>query len=108
SSSDTALPDAAIPAVEPDSAVRVESADDLVSAGADFAVRVDYADDLVFAGADFADHVVSAGATDSTDTFISAGKAIATPSSPVSAPSAKELADQHAAILEAKRQELLE
>nr|GFC88223.1 hypothetical protein [Tanacetum cinerariifolium] len=32
----------------------------------------------------------------------------ATPSSPVSAPTAKELADQQAAILKAKRQELLE
>nr|GEW78696.1 hypothetical protein [Tanacetum cinerariifolium] len=113
SSSDTALPDAAILAVDPDSAVRVDSADGLVSAGA--------------ASADD----VSAGGADSTGTFISAGtsvdvgpsvpdapsspirdsakgKAIATPSSPVPTPSAKELADQQAVILEAERQELLE
>nr|GEU64103.1 hypothetical protein [Tanacetum cinerariifolium] len=36
------------------------------------------------------------------------GKAVATPSSPVIAPTDKELADQQAAILKAKRQELLE
>nr|GEU36917.1 putative ribonuclease H-like domain-containing protein [Tanacetum cinerariifolium] len=36
------------------------------------------------------------------------GKAIATPSSPVTAPSDKELADQQAAIFKAERQELLE
>nr|GFA32108.1 hypothetical protein [Tanacetum cinerariifolium] len=38
----------------------------------------------------------------------SKGKAVATPSSPVTAPTDKELADQQAAILEAERQELLE
>nr|GEV58614.1 synaptobrevin, longin-like domain protein [Tanacetum cinerariifolium] len=142
SSFDTALSDAAIPHVNPDSAVRVDSAYDLVSTGADSAVKVDSTDDLVSAGADSADHVVSAGAdsadhvvsaggADSTGTFISAGtsvdvgpsvhaatsspikdpakgKAIATPSSPVPASSAKELANQQAAILEAERQELLE
>nr|GEZ16051.1 hypothetical protein [Tanacetum cinerariifolium] len=37
----------------------------------------------------------------------SKGKAVATPSLPVTAPTAKELADQQAAILEAERQELL-
>nr|GEW13096.1 hypothetical protein [Tanacetum cinerariifolium] len=35
------------------------------------------------------------------------GKAVATPSSPVSAPTAKELADQQAVIFEAERQKLL-
>nr|GEW91525.1 putative ribonuclease H-like domain-containing protein [Tanacetum cinerariifolium] len=82
-------------------------------------------------GADPADVVVSAGDADSASTFISAdvsvaagpsvasapsspvrdpakGKATATPSSPIIAPSDKELADQQAAILEAERQELLE
>nr|GEU38865.1 ribonuclease H-like domain-containing protein [Tanacetum cinerariifolium] len=125
------LSDVAIPAVDPDSAVRVDSSDDLVSVGADYAVRVDSADDLVSASADYTDHVVSAGGADSTGTFIFAGtsvdvgpsvpaatsspirdpakgKAIATPSSPVPAPSAKELAYQQATILEAERQELLE
>nr|GEW55551.1 hypothetical protein [Tanacetum cinerariifolium] len=38
----------------------------------------------------------------------SKGKAVATPSSPITAPTAKELVDQQAAILEAERQELLE
>nr|GEV50860.1 hypothetical protein [Tanacetum cinerariifolium] len=38
----------------------------------------------------------------------SKGKAVATPSLPVTAPTDKELADQQAAILEAERQELLE
>nr|GEW92102.1 hypothetical protein [Tanacetum cinerariifolium] len=37
----------------------------------------------------------------------SKGKAVATPSSPVTAPTAKELADQQAAIFEVDRQELL-
>nr|GEZ73593.1 hypothetical protein [Tanacetum cinerariifolium] len=36
------------------------------------------------------------------------GKAVATPSSPVTTPTDKELADQQAAILEVERQELLE
>nr|GFC03111.1 hypothetical protein [Tanacetum cinerariifolium] len=92
----------------------------------------DPADVVVSAGGvDPADVVVSAGGADSASTFISAGisvaagpsiasapsspikypakgKAIATPSSPITAPSDKELADQQAAILEVKRQELLE
>nr|GFA34818.1 aminoacyl-tRNA synthetase, class 1a, anticodon-binding [Tanacetum cinerariifolium] len=82
-------------------------------------------------GADPADVVVFVGGADSAGTFISAGvsvatgpyvasapsspnrdpakgKAIATPSSSVIAPSDKELADQQAAILKAERQELLE
>nr|GEX80513.1 hypothetical protein [Tanacetum cinerariifolium] len=82
-------------------------------------------------GADPADVVVSASGADSASTFISAGilvtagpsvlsapsspirdpakgKAIATPSSPVTASSDKELADQQAVIFEAERQELLE
>nr|GEU55163.1 retrotransposon protein, putative, Ty1-copia subclass [Tanacetum cinerariifolium] len=76
-------------------------------------------------GADPADVVVSAGGADSAGTFISVGvsvaagpsvssvpsspirdpakgKAVATPSSSVTAPTDKELADQQAAILEAR------
>nr|GEW82982.1 aminoacyl-tRNA synthetase, class 1a, anticodon-binding [Tanacetum cinerariifolium] len=82
-------------------------------------------------GADPADVVIFAGGADSTGTFIFAGisvaavssipfapsspikdpakgKAIATPSSHVTALSDKELADQQAAIFEAERQRLLE
>nr|GEU28879.1 hypothetical protein [Tanacetum cinerariifolium] len=82
-------------------------------------------------GADPADVVVSTGGVDSTGTFIFAGilvavgpsvpfapsspirdpakgKAIATPSLPVTTLSDKELVDQQAAILEAERQELVE
>nr|GFB02488.1 hypothetical protein [Tanacetum cinerariifolium] len=94
---------------------------------------LDITDDAIPAagGADPADVVVSAGGTDSAGTFIFAGvsvaagpsipsaplspirdpakgKAVATPSSPVTALTDKELADQQAAILEAERQELLE
>nr|GEZ67359.1 hypothetical protein [Tanacetum cinerariifolium] len=113
SSSNTALSDAAIPAVDPDSAVRVDSADDLVSAGVDSAVRIDSADDLVYASTGSAGTSVDAGPSVPAVTLSpirdpAKGKAIATLSSPVLAPSAKELADQQAAILEAERQELLE
>nr|GEZ75633.1 hypothetical protein [Tanacetum cinerariifolium] len=82
-------------------------------------------------GRDSAGRVVSAGGVDSTDGLISVGvsvaagptvpaepsspirdpskgKAVAPPSSPVTAPTAKELADQQDAIPEAERQELLE
>nr|GEY85777.1 JmjC domain-containing protein [Tanacetum cinerariifolium] len=64
SSSNTTLSDAAIPAVDPDSAVRVDSADDLVSAGVDSAIRVDSTDDLISASTG------SAGADVSEDTFV--------------------------------------
>nr|GEY97875.1 ribonuclease H-like domain, reverse transcriptase, RNA-dependent DNA polymerase [Tanacetum cinerariifolium] len=118
--------DAAIPFVRRVSAGGADPAV-VVSAGCD-----DPADVVVSAsGADPADVVVSAGGADSTGTFISAGvsvavgpsvpsaplspirdpakgKAIDTPSSSVTAPSNKELADQQAVIFEAERQELLE
>nr|GEY19276.1 hypothetical protein [Tanacetum cinerariifolium] len=94
-----------------------------------FAGGVDHADVVISAGG--ADHTVVIGGAESAGTFISAGvlvaagpsiayapsspirdhakgKAIATPSSPVTAPSDKELANQQAAILEAEHQELLE
>nr|GEY88753.1 putative ribonuclease H-like domain-containing protein [Tanacetum cinerariifolium] len=78
-------------------------------------------------GLDFTDFAIPAGELDSAgglDSAVAAGltvpaepsspisdpskgKAVATLSSPVSAPSAKELADQQAAILKAERQELL-
>nr|GEV65654.1 copia protein [Tanacetum cinerariifolium] len=60
SSSYTALSNTAIPADDPDSAVRVDYVDDL-----DSAVRVAFADD-----------VVSAGGADSTGIFISAGTSV--------------------------------
>nr|GEW33144.1 hypothetical protein [Tanacetum cinerariifolium] len=121
SSSGLDFTDAAIPASELDSAGRVDSAGEL-----DLAGRVDSA-----VGQDSAGRVVSAGGVDSVDGLISAGvfvaagptipvepaspirdpskgKAVAPPSSPVTAPTAKELADQQVAILEAERKELLE
>nr|GEV07240.1 hypothetical protein [Tanacetum cinerariifolium] len=58
------------------------------SSGLDFT----YAD-IPAGGLDSAGGLVSAGGVDST------GKVVATPSSPVTAPTAKELADQQAAIL---------
>nr|GEZ21432.1 hypothetical protein [Tanacetum cinerariifolium] len=133
SSSGLDFMDAAIPASGLDYAGRVDSAGRVVSTG-----RVDSAGELDSAGRvdsavgrDSAGRVVSAGGVDSADRLISAGvsvatgptvlaepsspirdpskgKAVATPSSPVKAPTAKELADQQAAILEAKRQELLD
>nr|GEX82568.1 hypothetical protein [Tanacetum cinerariifolium]GEZ68347.1 hypothetical protein [Tanacetum cinerariifolium] len=101
------------------------------TAGRVSADGADPADVISAGGANPTDVVVSAGDADSAGTFISAGvsvtagpfvayaplspirdpakgKTIATPSSPVTAPSDKELADQQAAIFEAKRQELLE
>nr|GEV90089.1 xylulose kinase-1 [Tanacetum cinerariifolium] len=101
------------------------------SSGLDFTDAAILAAGRVSAGGADPAVVVSAGGADSAGTFIFAGvsvatdpsvasapsspirdpakgKAIATPSSPVTAPSDKELADQQAAILEAKRQELLE
>nr|GEV50675.1 hypothetical protein [Tanacetum cinerariifolium] len=125
SSSGLDFTDAAIPAVVVVSAGGVDPAVVVSAGGADPAVVVSTG------GADPADVVVSAGDADSASTFISAGvsvaaspyvasapsspvrdpakgKAIATPSSPIIAPSDKELIDQQAAILEAERQELLE
>nr|GEV57152.1 hypothetical protein [Tanacetum cinerariifolium] len=93
---------------------------------------LDFTDATIFAGGlDSAGVVVSAGGADSASGLTFAGisvaggpsipvepsspirdpvkgKAVATPSSPITAPIDKELADQHAAILEAERQELLE
>nr|GEY54184.1 JmjC domain-containing protein [Tanacetum cinerariifolium] len=121
SSSGLDFTDAAIPAGGLDSAGGVDSAGGLVSAGgADSAGGVDSAGGLVSAGG-----VDSAGGLTSAGISVAAGptvpakpsspirdpsksKAVATPSSPVSAPTAKEVADQQAAILEAERQELLE
>nr|GEV41532.1 hypothetical protein [Tanacetum cinerariifolium] len=104
----------------------------LSSSGLDFTDTAISAVGRVSAGgADPTDVVVSAGGADSAGTFISGGvlfaagpsvpsipsspirdlakgKAVATPSSPITAPTDKELADQQAAILEAERQELLE
>nr|GEZ67431.1 aminoacyl-tRNA synthetase, class 1a, anticodon-binding [Tanacetum cinerariifolium] len=90
SSSNTALSDAAIPAVDPDSAVRVDSADDLVSAGVDSAVRIDSADDLVYASTGSAGTSVDAGPSVPAVTLSpirdpAKGKAIATLSSPAKA-----------------------
>nr|GEY28286.1 hypothetical protein [Tanacetum cinerariifolium] len=64
-------------------------------------------------GLDFMDADIPAGGLDSAGALDSTGdpskgKAVATPSSPVTAPTDKELADQQAVILEADRQELLE
>nr|GFA26717.1 hypothetical protein [Tanacetum cinerariifolium] len=137
SSSGLDFPNAAIPAVGRVSVGGADPTVVISAGGDDPAVVIsaggaDPADVVVPAGgADPADVVVSASGADSTGTFISAGisdvvgpsvpsapsspirdptkgKAIATPSSPVTAPSDKELADQQAAIFEAKRQELLE
>nr|GEY21042.1 hypothetical protein [Tanacetum cinerariifolium] len=85
-----------------DSAGGVDSAGGLVSAGG-----LDSAGGLPSAGI-----LVAAGPTvpaehSSLIRDLSKGKAVATPSSPVSSPTAKELADQQATILEAERQELL-
>nr|GEU85622.1 putative ribonuclease H-like domain-containing protein [Tanacetum cinerariifolium] len=105
----------AIPAGELDSAGGLDSVGGLDSAGGlnsaaglDSAGGVDSAGRLPSAGIS-----VVAGPTVPTkpSSLIrdpSKGKEVATPSSPVSAPTAKELADQQVAILEAKRQELLE
>nr|GFA73793.1 hypothetical protein [Tanacetum cinerariifolium] len=136
SSSGLDFTDAAIPAGGLDSAGGVDSAGGLVSAGG--ADSADFTDAAIPAGGldsaggvDSAGGLVSAGGVDSAGGLTSAGisvaagptvpakpsspirdpsksKAVATPSSPVSAPTAKEVADQQAAILEAERQELLE
>nr|GEZ76159.1 hypothetical protein [Tanacetum cinerariifolium] len=127
SSSGLDFTDAAIPAIGQVSVGGADPADVVVFAGG-----ADPADVVVSAGgADPTDVVVSTGGADSAGTYISAGilvvvgpsvpstpsspirdpakgKAIATPYSLVTAPSKKELADQQVAILEAKRQELLE
>nr|GEU93902.1 hypothetical protein [Tanacetum cinerariifolium] len=93
----------AIPAADLDSAGGLDSASGVISAG----------------GADSASELTSTGILVDVGPTVSAepsspirdpakGKAVATPSSPVTAPTDKELADQQAAILEAERQELLE
>nr|GEU28969.1 putative ribonuclease H-like domain-containing protein [Tanacetum cinerariifolium] len=57
-------------------------------------------------GLDFTGGLATAAGLNSAGVDPSKGKAFATPSSPVSAPTSKELADQQAAILEAERQAL--
>nr|GEZ97541.1 hypothetical protein [Tanacetum cinerariifolium] len=123
--------DAIIPAVGRVTASGTDPAVVVFAGGVDPAVvisagGVDPVDVVVSAGgADPADVVVSTGSVDSTGTFISAGilvaagpsipsapsspsrdpakgKAIATASSPVTAPSDKDLADQQVAIFEAE------
>nr|GEW65275.1 ribonuclease H-like domain, reverse transcriptase, RNA-dependent DNA polymerase [Tanacetum cinerariifolium] len=87
-------------AVGRDSASRLDYGGGVISSGrVDFAVGRDFAGRLNSAGG-----VVSAGGADSVSRLTSAA---ATPSSPVIAPTDKELANQQATILEAKRQELL-
>nr|GFA08555.1 hypothetical protein [Tanacetum cinerariifolium] len=87
---------------------------DIPAGGLDSAGGLDYA-----GGVDFAGGLTSAGISVVAGPTVpvepssplrdpSKGKAIATPSSHVTAPTDKKLADQHAAILEADRQELLE
>nr|GEU86873.1 putative ribonuclease H-like domain-containing protein [Tanacetum cinerariifolium] len=92
----------------------------ILAAGLDSASGLDSAGGVVSAsGADFASGLTSTGISVAAGPTISAeplspirdpakGKAVATPSSPVTALTYKKLADQQAAILEAKRQELLE
>nr|GEU48325.1 ribonuclease H-like domain-containing protein [Tanacetum cinerariifolium] len=124
SSSGLDFTDAAIPAAGRVSASDVDPAVGISTGGADPAV-------VISAGGANPAVVVSTGGADSAGIFISAGvsvaagpsvpsatlspirdpakgKAVATPSSPITAPTDKELADQQAAILEAERQELLE
>nr|GEV90090.1 hypothetical protein [Tanacetum cinerariifolium] len=131
SSSGLDFTDAAIPA-----AGRVSAGGAISAGGADPAIvisagGVDPAVVISAGAADPADVVVSTGGADFAGTFISAGvsvatgpsvssapsspirdpakgKAVATPSLPVTTPTYKELADQQDAILEAERQELLE
>nr|GEV89881.1 ribonuclease H-like domain, reverse transcriptase, RNA-dependent DNA polymerase [Tanacetum cinerariifolium] len=96
SSSGLDFTDADIPAGELDSAGGLYSAGGLDSAG----------------GFTSAGISVTAGPTVPVEPLSplkdpSKGKAVATPSLPVTTPTDKELADQQAAILEAKRQELL-
>nr|GEZ23670.1 hypothetical protein [Tanacetum cinerariifolium] len=101
--------DAAIPAAGLDSAGGVVSA-----SGADSAGGV-----VSASGADSASGLTSTGVSVAAGPTVSAepsspirdpakGKSVTTPSSPVTTLTDKELADQQAAILEAKRQELLE
>nr|GEY93582.1 hypothetical protein [Tanacetum cinerariifolium] len=103
SSSGLDFTDAAIPTAGLDSAGGLDSGGGVVSAG----------------GADIASGLTSTGISVAVGPTVSAkpsspirdpdkGKAVATPSSLVTALTDKELADQHAAILEAERQELLE
>nr|GEV94715.1 JmjC domain-containing protein [Tanacetum cinerariifolium] len=122
SSSGLDFMDAAIPAVRRVSAGGVDPAVVIFAGGADPAVVISAG------GADPTD-VVYAGDADSAGTFISAsvsvaagpsvasapsspirdpakGKAIATPSSPVTAPSDKELVDQHARVAEEQEREI--
>nr|GFB45804.1 hypothetical protein [Tanacetum cinerariifolium] len=103
SSSSLDFTDAAIPAAGRVSAGGADPADVVVSAG-----DADSAGTFIFAGVLVAAGPSVASAPSSPIRDPAKGKAIATPSSPIIAPSDKELADQQAAILEAERQELLE
>nr|GEV15071.1 hypothetical protein [Tanacetum cinerariifolium] len=103
SSSGLDFTDAAIPAVGRVSTGGVDPVDVVVTAGgANFAGTFIFAGVLVVVGPS----VSSAPSSPIKDP--AKGKAVATPSSRVTAPTDKELADQQAAILEAERQELLE
>nr|GEV40597.1 putative ribonuclease H-like domain-containing protein [Tanacetum cinerariifolium] len=101
--------DAAIPAAGLDSTGGLDSASGVDSAGGLVSASgVDSTGGLTSVGI-----LVAAGPTVPAEPLSpirdpSKGKAVATPLSPVIASTAKELADQQAAILEAKRQELLE
>nr|GEW73719.1 hypothetical protein [Tanacetum cinerariifolium] len=86
-----------------DSAGGLDSTGGLVSASG-----VDSAGGLTFDGILVAAGPIVPAEPSSPFRDPSKGKAVATPSSPAIAPTAKELADQQAAILEADRQELLE
>nr|GEW63939.1 hypothetical protein [Tanacetum cinerariifolium] len=81
---------------------------DIPAGGLDSAGGVDSAGGLTSAGISVATGPTVPAEPSSPLTDPSKGKAVATPSLPVTASTDKELADQQAAILEAKRQELLE
>nr|GEY03608.1 hypothetical protein [Tanacetum cinerariifolium] len=103
SSSGLDFTDAAIPAGELDSAGGLDSTGGLDSAGG-----VDSPGGLPSAGFSVTAGLTVPAEPSSPIRDPSKGKAVATPSSPVSGPTAKELADQQAAILKVERQELLE
>nr|GEZ74277.1 hypothetical protein [Tanacetum cinerariifolium] len=92
-----------IPAGGLDSVGRLDSAGGLVSVGG-----VDSAGGLTSVGISVAAGPTIPAEPSSPLRDPSKGKAVATLSSPVTAPTDKELVDQQAAILEAERQELLE
>nr|GEV29636.1 ribonuclease H-like domain-containing protein [Tanacetum cinerariifolium] len=85
-----------------DSAGGLDSPGDVVSAGG-----ADSTSGLTYAGISVAAGPSILAKPSSPIRDPAKGKAVATPSSPVTAPTDKELADQQAAILEAERQERL-